>query len=153
MMTDIHTPKGMLTKQTWATVKQLDEMLKQHYEPDLPEPIGMVVTATKRKEAIDETVGMFTDKGWYAIAVEVEDKMLVRIWDKEFDYEGWLCQISGGWHGGDEERFMVIVKPHILDPSFEKLVSACAECKEKLDEVSDGKDSNALMVPGPGMEA
>ena len=152
-MTDIVSPKGMLTKQTWKVVEHIDEMLKQHYKPDLPRPIWAVIDATERREAVEEAARMFIDKGWFAIAVSVDSKMIVRISDKEFDYEGWLCQVSGVWKGGDEERFMVTVRPSILDPGFEKIISVCGECRDKVEGIKADSGMPSMTVPNPGMEA
>ena len=134
-------------------VKQMDGMLIRGYHDGLPEPLGLVITATDRRASIDEAVKMFIDKGWYAIAVDVEDKVIVRIWDKEFDYEAWLCQGNGTWRDGDEERFMVTVKPNIFDPTIEKIISVCAECKDSIDESKTESALLKMAVPGPGMEA
>lgn len=134
MSYDIPSPKGFFNEQVKCAREGIYNGLMAYYIQNQPDPLNLGITVVNDLDAIQAALGVFHDKGWYAVAMRLLDRNVVRIWEKDFDYESWLCEAGQTWMGGDEERFMVAVKPNIFDPSEEKIISVCGKCKDLIDE-------------------
>ena len=147
-MTDIVSPKGMKNKQKWSIVEEIDLHITAKYTPGMPYPLSMKINGSENFGVVEDAVQAFREKDWFATTVALDGAVIVRISDKDFDMEAWLCQGNGNWRGGDVERFMLTIAPNPIDPAAKKNISVCKECKEMIENEMSARAAMSGMVNG-----